>query len=243
MFISVERYGASWLWRPLVLIFLAMTLWGVLSPVIKDYRRDKREGKVRSRKLQAPRLSTNAWFALAVVAVFGYAIATSLQWPFGARLVPQVFAWLGFAIALAYAFTAIFLSPTLVRFVQPAAARGGGGDVAWREQVEQEILLDLKSEFGDLPRKEVNRRFFWYCAWLFFFIGFTQVLGMLPGMLIYMILYMRYAGDESWKTTLSVSIPLWIMWYLLFDRLIRIGWPQSFVGDWFPSLRAWSSLF
>jgi hypothetical protein len=220
-----------------------MALWGVLSPMIKDRRRDKREGKVRIRKLQSPQLSTNALFALAVVACFVYAIATSLQWPFGARLVPQVFAWTGLAISLAYAFTAIFQTPTMVTTRPASPITTGGAGVPGQAQVEQEILLDLKSDFGDLPRKEVNRRFFWYCAWLFFFIGFTQVFGMLPGMLIYMVLYMRYAGDESWKTTLSVSIPLWIMWYLLFDRLIRIGWPQSFIGDWFPQLREMSPLF
>jgi TctA family transporter len=246
MFISVERYGASWLWRPIVIIFLLMTLWGILSPLVKDWRRDRREGIVRTRKLRKPELSTNALFALAVVAVFGYAIVTSIKWPFGARLVPQVFAWIGFGITIAYAFTAIFLTQTLLSYRRQTAdvlASTGTAGLPGKPQLEQEVLLDLRSEFADLPRREVNRRFLWYCGWLLFFIAVAQVLGMLPGMLLFMVLYMRYAGDESWKVTLSVAVPLWIMWFLLFDRLIRIGWPQSFIGDWFPALRAWSPLF
>ena len=242
MFISVERYGASWLWRPVVGVFLLMTLWGIFAPMIKDWRRDRREGKVRVRKFQKPQLSTNAVFALCVVALFVFAVVTSMQWPFGARLVPQVFAWVGLAISLGYAFTAIFLTRSMV-IIRATAGNAGASPPAAQPQFEQEILLDLKSEFDDLSRGEVTRRFLWYCAWLIMFIVFAQVFGMLPGMLIFMVLFMRYAGDESWKVTLSVAVPLWILWYLLFDRLIRIGWPQSFIGDWFPKLREMSPLF
>jgi hypothetical protein len=66
---------------------------------------------------------------------------------------------------------------------------------------------------------------------------------MMPAMFLFLVGYMRYGGDESWKLALYVAVPLWIMWYLLFDRLIHVAWPQSLLGDWFPALRELSTLF
>lgn len=238
MFISVERYGASWLWRPIVAAFLVMTLWGIASPWYKGWRKDRREGRVRSRSFQLPKINTNSAFSLIVAAIFVAALVSAAQWPFGARLVPTVFAWAGLIATTAYAFTVIFLTPPTVSMKSAVAGAAPTGP-----QLEQEVLLDLKSDFEDLPRKEVNRRFLTYCGWLLGFIVLAQLFGMMVGMFLFMVLYMRRAGDETWKVTLCVAVPLWVMWYFLFDRLIRIGWPQSYIGDWFPVLRQSSTLF
>jgi hypothetical protein len=48
---------------------------------------------------------------------------------------------------------------------------------------------------------------------------------------------MRFEGKESWKVTLLVGIPVWLVSYMLFHKLLIIPWPQTLVGDWFPVLR------
>jgi len=127
--------------------------------------------------------------------------------------------------------------------VAVARLPGEAADTPLRFRPEQEVLMDLRSEFGDIPRREVNRRFAVYVGWLLAFIALGHVFGMLPAMLLYLVLYMRYGGDESWKLAIYVSVPLWVLWWALFDQLIRVAWPQSLLGDWFPALRTFSTLF
>ncbi|OGP96934.1 MAG: hypothetical protein A2W10_02620, partial [Deltaproteobacteria bacterium RBG_16_55_12] len=44
LFLSSDNYGAAWLWRPGVLIIFALTLAGILYPIIKE-RRQKRKSE------------------------------------------------------------------------------------------------------------------------------------------------------------------------------------------------------
>ncbi len=39
MFISIERYGFTWLWRPVVAVLLIMAIVGLVRPLIADVRR------------------------------------------------------------------------------------------------------------------------------------------------------------------------------------------------------------
>jgi hypothetical protein len=237
MFISVERYEWSWMGRPVVLAFFALTLYGVLSPMIRDHLRNRDAGRPR-RSLRTPVVDTSAIFGILMAVVFIAALISSNGWEFGARLFPQTASYAGLLCSIVFVATAVFLTPKMV------AAAGNPGHGATQEfKPEQEVLLDLRSEFGDMPRREVNRRFFVYLGWLVLFIAAGHVIGLMPAMLIFLLAYMRYGGDETWRTTLMVSVPIWIMWYALFDRVIRLAWPQSLIGDWFPALRELSTMF
>ena len=63
------------------------------------------------------------------------------------------------------------------------------------------------------------------------------VIGLLPAVVLFLIAYMRAESRESWTMTLSVSLTLGVLAYLLFHKALHIAWPQSYVGDWFPALR------
>jgi hypothetical protein len=49
---------------------------------------------------------------------------------------------------------------------------------------------------------------------------------------------MRFQGKESWRVALLVSGGTWLFAYILFHRIVHVVWPQSFIGDLFPGLRA-----
>jgi TctA family transporter len=241
MFISVERYDWAWLGRPVVIAFLALALYGILSPMIRDYLKDRKAGGRVRRTLQAPKLSTSAIFGIAVAVVFAAALVSSRNWEFGARLFPQTASYVGLLCAAVFVLGTVFLTPRMARV--PAGGGGAGPGAAHDLRQEREVVMDLASEFEGLSRGEVTRRFLVYLGWLVFFTALGHVIGLMPAMLVFLVAYMRYGGDESWRLALAVSLPLWIMWYFLFDRLIRLAWPQSLIGDWFPALRSFSTLF
>ncbi len=71
------------------------------------------------------------------------------------------------------------------------------------------------------------------------------MVGLLPAMFLFLVGYMRFEGKESWKVTLGVAIPMWVLSYGLFHKILIVPWPQTLVGDWFPELRSnlWLNLF
>ena len=101
MFISVERYDWEWLWifregkfTPWVSIIFAMTLYGVLRPILKGHMERAKSGGSNkySIKFRRENLDPNMYFSFGVVATFATCIYLSWGWEFGARLVPHVIA-------------------------------------------------------------------------------------------------------------------------------------------------------
>ena len=89
MFISIERYGFSWLWRPVVIVLLVMAIIGVVRPFIADIRS---QGGIRKmmQSFQAPRFHPSQIFTMFYIAVIGTMVAVAIPWHFSAKLVPLV---------------------------------------------------------------------------------------------------------------------------------------------------------
>ena len=64
------------------------------------------------------------------------------------------------------------------------------------------------------------------------------MVGLLPAMFLFLVGYIRFEGRETWFITFAVSIPTWLLSYLLFHYVLIIPWPQSVIGDIFPGLRS-----
>ena len=114
LFISIEIYGAAWLYRPAVLVILALAAWVLIGPLKESLSRAFLVA--RSPSQVQPRTSLRFDAAAAIdagaIAVLLLALASSWSWPFEARLVPQA------AIACALLFGIANLVVDL---------RGGGG--------------------------------------------------------------------------------------------------------------------
>ena len=248
MFISVERYGADWLWiwrdfgdgdvrfAPYVPIIFAVTLYGVLTPIVKGYRSRAKANQGSSKfGFQRKAINPDMIFAMMLFAMFAIAFGISSSWEFGARLIPQVVAVAAMIFIGWLILSALFVAPGEKEAVDPDGipGRGEGGT----EPVQTDVHFDISADYGDLPPKEITRRVVNYFAWLFAFFGIAAVIGLLPAMLVYMIGYIRIEGKESWKVTLLTSGGVWIVSYLLFHKLLIIPWPQTLLGDLFPVLR------
>jgi TctA family transporter len=229
MFISVERYGFSFLTNPIVIVMLLVTIYGLGMPIWRKYQRERKAGRPK-RMMKTPQFGPQAGMATFFVAVFVYAIATASEWDFGAKLVPLTFAIFGLVCATAYTLVSIFMTPRMIAATDPKTGKT-------TFEPEAEIIVDLESDFGEMPQREIWRRFAVYIGWLLFFIAAGLVIGLLPAMLVFMLLYMRYGGGERWKLVLMVGLPLFAVWYGVFHHVVHIPWPQSLLGDAFPILR------
>ena len=229
MFISYELYQWGWVMRPIVLVLFAITLWGIFRPIMRDRaaRRMAGYGNRLTFGFRRDRLGGATAFSAIVLFIFVLTLVVSADWEFGARLVPQVVGWFGLAFAGGLLFTELFVTRAEAPKAPPSATR---------------IHFDNVMDFGDLPGSEINRRAVVYFAWCAGFLIGAVIIGLLPAVLVFLVAYMRWAGRESWTTTLGVALPLTLVSYILFHNILHIPWPQSLVGNLFPVLREIASI-
>jgi hypothetical protein len=144
MFISIERYGFSWLWRPVVAILLGLAIIGVIRPLIHDMRR---QGGIAglAASFGAPRFQPGQLFGLFYFLVIGGLLTVALSWHFSAKLVPMVVGILGLTVI------ALSLFNDLCRKPVPATA----GTEAGEAKTDSAIHMDITSDIGDLPLRTV----------------------------------------------------------------------------------------
>ena len=124
MFISVERYGADWLWiwrdfgdgdirfTPYVPVIFLATLYGVLSPIIKGYRLRAKANRHSSKfGFQKEAINPDFVFALILFGLFATAFGISSGWEFGARLIPQTVAIAAMIFVGWLVLSAMFIAP------------------------------------------------------------------------------------------------------------------------------------
>tara|TARA_Y100000590_G_scaffold387651_1_gene461402 strand:- start:265 stop:1032 length:768 start_codon:yes stop_codon:yes gene_type:complete len=224
MFISFQRYGADWLSRPIVIGVLLITAYSILKPFISDllkHRQKKSSQLILAFKPHS--IDSGFWFNLIVITFFVITIAGSWQWDFGARLVPQVVGSLGLFLASWQLTATLFINePRQSSDIDKIGTNNA----------------DTPSGLNNLPKNKIGYLTIRYFSWCFFNLAAALVIGLLPAILIFLAGYLRIEAKENWKTTLTVSLGAWSISYMLFHQLLRVPWPASFIGDFFPGLRA-----
>ncbi len=120
MFISIERYGLSWMLRPIVAALLILAIVGLVRPFLQDIRRQGGLMQMLT-SFQAPRFHPAQLFTMFMIAVIGTAMAVALRWDFSAKVVPLVVG----TVALTAA--ALSLFNDMCRKPQAAATARNGG--------------------------------------------------------------------------------------------------------------------
>src|SRR4029453_9849115 len=91
MFISIERYGVTWMARPIVIGMLGLSVLTLARPVIHDIR-EHHGIKAMLSNFGPPRLKTDHLFPAALLCLFLVMLVTSLDWPAAARIIPTILA-------------------------------------------------------------------------------------------------------------------------------------------------------
>jgi len=229
MFISIERYGMSWMLRPVVVLLFALAIVGLVRPLLQDVRS---QGGLKQMltSFQRPIFHPSQLFTMFMIALVGSATSMALRWDFSAKVVPLVVG----TVALCAAVLSLFNE--MCR--RPAAARAEGLAERAEHEVGEKIHMDLTSDTGHLPVREIIRRGALFFGYLIGFMGVMAVIGLIPTVALFVVFFMRYEAKERWSLVLPYAATLVFFIWFAFDYFMAVPWPPTLIGDWFPALKA-----
>jgi len=221
MFISIARYGTDWLTRPLVILLLAGSALSIVRPFLQDIRA---HGGVRGllTGFEAPKLKPVHAFYMLLLLIIGSMSVQAFDWGMAAKIVPLIVGGVGVV----------------------ACAASLGNDVLRHRDVHVDgakhakMHMDVVTNLGGLPPRIIMLRGTAFFAWLIGFLVSMALIGLIPTVPIFIILYMRLEGPERWPITLIIAAVMTVFIYAVFDRLLSVPWPGSVLGDAVPALRS-----
>jgi len=217
LFLSTDNYGIAWLRRPGVLIIFAITLFGIIYPILKNKREEKEKLPSRAETesaLEAPRheglrFNTKALFTLIIAILLAFALFQSRHFGFRAGLFPWVIG-----------------IPTLILALCQLVKDFLGREKAKRPLAGWEVAADVAPEVA-------TRRTVSIIIWSIGFFLAIWLLGFSYSIPVSMLLYLRLAGKEKWPMALAVTFFTWLFVYGLFERALSIPFPDGLLLTWF----------
>ncbi len=216
LFLSSDNYGAAWLWRPGVLIIFALTLAGILYPIIKERRQKGKSerqpavtggAKPEAREISF-RFSRGSLFSASIVVLLGLALWQSRNFGYRAGLFPWAIGFPVLALAI------VQLGKELLGFEKKPRATEFGLEVG------PEISPEL-----------AYRRTLAILGWTIgFFIG-IWLLGFSLAVPTTIIIYLKFA-KEKWPITLALALVAWLFFYGLFDYALHVPFPDGQLFLW-----------
>jgi putative tricarboxylic transport membrane protein len=212
LFLSTDNYGVTWLWRPGVVIFFAITLAGIFYPMLKRRWRAKKKNEDRpvmsappDLRETGPKRSIRATlFNLFLVVIIAAGLWKSRNFGFRAGLFP----WsIGFPV----------LALALVQF---------GMELTGKTRVSETGAAELAA---DLPKDVLYRRTGRIIAWIFAFYLAIWLLGFGLAIPVTMFLYLKVEGREKWPITIVLTLVAWLFFYGLFDYGLHIPFPDPVI--------------
>ena len=218
LFISTEIYSWGWLYRPVVLGILALTIWSIQAPL-----RESAKGIIRTFRTSrgSPKVGINlaVIFNVAILAVVGAALWQASGWPWEDALVPRTAAYIVLFFGTLNLVVELFFAG-LPEQTAPAIHDGP---------------LTLAAAMHD---KAAIRRSFAHFAWMIAFLVMAYGIGLLPGVFMLILLYSRFEFREGWFTASVSAVAVSIIAWILFDNIFSLVWPQSVLAQLFPALHA-----
>jgi TctA family transporter len=233
MFISIERYGLTWLARPVVAVLFLIAIVGLLRPLIGDIRRLGGPAKMLT-SFQAPTFRPQHLFTVFMLAVLGTLVVIATRWDFSAKIVPLVVGGVGVTMV------ALSLFNELCR--KPQAANGHSLSEGVQREVEAKIHMDLESDTAHLGVPVIVQRAAIFFGYLIAFMGLMAVIGLIPTAAVFVVVFMRLEGGERWSLVVPYATVLVLGIYVVFDQVMSVPWPPTLLGTWFPALKFIPSL-
>ena len=165
-----------------------------------------------------------------MIVVIGSAVAVALRWDFSAKVVPLVVG----TVALIAA--SLSLLNDMCRKPEAVATHGLAGEV--QHEVEQRIHMDLTSDTGHLPTREIIVRAGWFFGYLIGFMAVMAVIGLIPTVAVFVVFFMRWEARERWTLVIPYAASLVIFIWFTFDYVMSVPWPPTLLGQWFPAFKA-----
>jgi TctA family transporter len=228
MFISIERYGITWMMRPVVIVMFVLSALSLLRPVLQDIR-EHHGVKAMLSNFGRPRLSSDNVFPATLLCLFLAMLWMSIDWPFEAKIVPTI---VGFGAVIS---CGLSLANDIFS-VRHGEEEAGLAEKA-KAVVTQKIHMDIASKTAHLPGRIILVRGFLFFGWMVAFLCSMAVIGLIPTVPIFVIAYMRLEGPEKWRHAVIMAAVMTTLIYVVFDQLLNIPWPPTLLGTSFPVLK------
>jgi TctA family transporter len=228
MFISIERYGITWMMRPVVIVMFVLSTLSLLRPVLQDIR-EHHGVKAMLSNFGRPRLSSDNLFPATLLCLFLAMLWMSIDWPFEAKIVPTI---VGFGAVIS---CGLSLANDIFS-VRHGEEEAGLAEKA-KAVVTQKIHMDIASKTAHLPGRIILVRGFLFFGWMVAFLCSMAVIGLIPTVPIFVIAYMRLEGPEKWRHAVIMAAVMTTLIYVVFDQLLNIPWPPTLLGTSFPVLK------
>ena len=219
LFIANQLYGAAWLVRPLVLVMFIVIVWTIYRPMaqmVRGVAADlRRSGSLRIQ------FRASTFFTLALIATILLAFATSLDWPWVAKVVPYT---AGVAALIAAVLNLVF------EVLGKSEAAADPDNPLARAAAEPSGPA--------LGSRVILRRAASYFLWLIGLMALVWLIGFLPAILVFVVAYLALGFGEPVGRSLAYGCGVAIACWLIFEYGLRVPWPASVLGDLFPALRA-----
>ncbi|HXJ01100.1 MAG TPA: tripartite tricarboxylate transporter permease [Micropepsaceae bacterium] len=227
MFISIQRYGSSWMTRPVVILMFSLAAVSLFRPLLQDVRA---HGGVKGMLTDfgSPHFSWHNLFPAFLLVLFAVMMSEAVEWNPLARIIPLLVG------SGAIIFCALALTNEI--FKRSTVRKESLGEIA-RAQVQQKIHMDIKSSISHLAAKTLLVRGAIFFGWMVGFLVSMALIGLIPTVPLFVILFMRVEGREPWRIVLPMAAFMCVFIYVLFDQLLAIPWPPSVLGDFVPSLK------
>jgi putative tricarboxylic transport membrane protein len=219
LFISLQLYGWEWILRPVVIVvglLIAWTLWAPMrktAVVLWRQMQTLRTGRLRA--------SPAALFSAFILAITIAALVTSSDWPAVEQIVPRTACWAALIAVSLNLLTELFGAdrvedPTLQRAHEAVRAK--------------------------LPLRVFARRALAFFLAVAILVGMIALIGFIPAVAIFILVWMRYAFSESWRMSLASATIAALLCWAVFDQGLNVPWPQAALGDAVPWLRETTQL-
>jgi len=218
----------SWMLRPIVVLLFALAILGLVRPFLQDIRSQGGVSKMLT-SFQRPTFHPSQLFTMFMIVLIGSAVVVALQWDFSAKIVPLVVG----TVALCAATLSLFNE--MCR--KPAAAEAEGLVEHAQHEVGEKIHMDLTSDTGHLPVREIVMRAALFFGYLIGFMAVMAVIGLIPTVGLFVVFFMRYEAKERWTLVIPYAVVLVLFIWLAFDYFMAIPWPPTLMGQWFPVLK------
>ena len=227
LFISIQRYGAQWITRPVVILMFALAAASLFRPFLQDVRI---HGGVKGMlsDFGRPRFAWRNLFPVFLLGLFAVMMTEATTWNPLARIVPLI---VGTGAIL---FCALALATEI--FKRGEVKNEDAGELA-KARVTQKIHMDIGSNIGHLPVRTLLIRGAVFFGWMVAFLVSMALIGIIPTVPLFIVAFMRSEGREQWRLTLPMAAVMCLFVYFLFDQLLAIPWPPTVLGDLLPQLK------
>jgi TctA family transporter len=221
MFISIERYGTSWMLRPLVAILFLMAALSLLRPLLKDVKSHGGWIGMLS-DIHAPKFHPRQLFPLFMLGLFVVMMSQAFSWNHKAAIIPFIV-----GTGAIFFCTLALLNDLLKSEVHEAKAV----ERASLGIADDKMHMDIASNIAHLPAQTLILRGAIFFGWMLGFMGSMALIGLIPTVPLFIIAFMRVEGREAWKIVALMAAFMTLLVYGVFDQLLALPWPGTLLGE------------